>query len=100
MTNKKPPSLILKNFSAVRTNNDGLIIVSFDAKKLSYYDNLKDGEILNPRIFLSDFLNKKEMELSSTNASYLNDEGNFILKNNVNIKMTDSNNNSFFFNLT
>jgi LPS export ABC transporter protein LptC len=97
LTNKKPPSLILKNFSAVRTNNDGLIIVSFDAKKLSYYDNLKDGEILNPRIFLSDFLNKKEMELSSTNASYLNDEGNFILKNNVNIKMTDSNNNSFFF---
>ena len=41
LSNKKPPSLIMQNFSAVRTNNDGLIIVSFDAKKLNYYDNLK-----------------------------------------------------------
>ena len=96
LSNKKPPSLIIKNFSAIRTNNDGFIILSFDAKKLNYYDNLKDGEIFNPRIFLADLPNKKEIELSSSKASYLSNEGTFILKNNVNIKMSE-NNSTFFF---
>jgi len=95
LSNKKPPSLIIKNFSAIRTNNDGFITLSFDAKKLNYYDNLKDGEILNPRIFLADLPNKKEIELSSEQASYLSNVGNFILKNNVNIKISE--NNSIFF---
>ena len=97
LSNKKPPSLILENFSAIRTNNDGLIIVSFDAKKLNYYDNSKDGEFFYPRIFLADFLNKKEMELSSTRASYLNNVSKFILQNNVSIKLNESHNNSFTF---
>ena len=87
LSNKKPPSLILKNFSAIRTNNDGLIIVSFDANKLNYYDHLRDGEIFNPRIFLADFPNKKKIKLSSTNASFFGNEDSFILKNNVNIKL-------------
>ena len=87
LSNKKPPSLIIKNFSAIRTNSDGFIILSFDAKKLNYYDNLKDGEIFNPRIFLADLPNKKEIELSSTQAFYFNNEEKFILKNNVNIKI-------------
>ena len=95
LSNKKPPSLIIKSFSAIRTNDDGFITLSFAAKKLNYYDNLKDGEIFNPRIFLADLPNKKEMELSSTQASYHSNEGNFILKNNVNIKI--SQNNSIFF---
>ena len=97
LSNKKPPSLILQNFSAIRTNNDGLIIVSFDAKKLNYYDHSRDGEIFNPRIFLADFPNKKEIKLSSKSASYKSNEGNFILKNNVNIEIIESNNNSFSF---
>ena len=97
LSNKKPPSLILENFSAIRTNNDGLIIVSFDAKKLNYYDNSKDGEFFYPRIFLADFLNKKEMELSSTSASYLNNVSKFILQNNVSIRLNESQNNSFIF---
>lgn len=97
LSNNKPPSLILKNFSAIRTNSEGLIIVSFEATKLNYFDNLRNGELFNPRIFLADFPNKKEMELSSIKASYHNNQGNFILKNNVNIKLTESNNNSFFF---
>ena len=97
LSNKKPPSLILNNFSAIRTNNEGFIIVSFDAKKLSYYDHLRNGEIFNPKIFLADFPNKKEIKLSSKSASYKSDEGNFILKNNVNIKITESNNNYYFF---
>jgi len=97
LSNKKPPSLILKNFSAIRTDNEGLIIVSFEATKLNYFNSLRNGELFNPRIFLADFPNKKEMELSSMEASYLNNEGNFILRNNVNIKLTESNNNSFFF---
>jgi LPS export ABC transporter protein LptC len=97
LSNNRPPSLILKNFSAIRTNNDGLIIVSFDAKELNYHDNLKNGEIFNPRIFLADLPNKKEIELSSTNATYNNKEGSFILKNNVKIKVVESNKNSLFF---
>ena len=96
LSNKKPPSLIIKNFSAIRTNNDGFIILSFDAKKLNYYDNLKDGEIFNPRIFLADLPNKKEIELSSSQASYLSNEGTFVLTNNVNIKISE-NNSTFFF---
>ena len=87
----------MKNFSAIRTNSEGLIIVSFEATKLNYFDNLRNGELFNPRIFLADFPNKKEMELSSIKASYNNNQGNFILENNVNIKLTESNNNSFFF---
>lgn len=96
LSNNKPPSLIIKNFSAIRTNNDGFIIVSFDAKKLNYYDNLNDGEIFNPRIFLADLPNKKEIELSSSQASYLSSEGTFVLTNNVNIKISE-NNSTFFF---
>jgi len=72
-----------------------VLILSFDAKKLNYYDNLKDGEIFNPRIFIADLPNKKEIELSSNQASYLSNVGNFILKNNVNIKISE--NNSIFF---
>lgn len=97
LSSKKPPSLILKNFSALRTNDDGLIIVSFNASKLNYYDNLRNGEIVNPRIFLADLPNKKEMELSSTIASYYSADGNFVLKNNVNIKVTESNQKFFSF---
>ena len=97
LSNKKPPSLILQNFSAIRTNNDGLIIVSFDANKLNYYDHSRDGEIFNPRIFLADFPNGKKIKLSSTNASFFGSEDSFILKNNVNIEIIESNNNSFSF---
>ena len=96
LSNKKPPSLIIKNFSAIRTNDNGFIILSFDAKKLNYYDNLNDGEIFNPRIFLADLPNKKEIELSSSQASYLSNEGTFVLTNNVNIKISE-NNSTFFF---
>jgi len=52
--------------------------------------------ILNPRIFLADLPNKKDIELSSSQASYLGNEGNFILKNNVNIKISE-NKGTFFF---
>lgn len=97
LSKKKPPSLILENFSAIRTNKDGLIIVSFDAKKLNYYDNSRNGEFFYPRIFLADFVNKKEMELSSASASYINNENKFILRNNVIIRLSESNNNSFIF---
>ena len=97
LSNKKPPSLILQNFSAIRTNNDGLIIVSFNAKKLNYYDHSRYGEIFNPRIFLADFPNQKKIKLSSTNASFSGNEDSFILKNNVNIEIIESNNNYFSF---
>ena len=53
---------------------NGLIIVSFDAKKLNYYDNSKNGEIFQPRIFIADFPNKKKMQLSASNASYHDNE--------------------------
>ena len=96
LSNKKTPSLIIKNFSAIRTNDDGFITLSFDAEKLNYYDNLKDGEIFNPRIFLANLINKKEMELTSKQASYNNNDGNFVLKNNVNIRISE-NDSAFFF---
>ena len=97
VSNKKPPSLILNNFSAIRTNGNGFIILSFDAKKLNYYGNSKNGEIFQPRIFIADSLNKKRMQLSASNASYHDNDGSFILKNNVNIKITNNINDSFFF---
>ena len=89
LSNKKPPSLIIKNFSAIRTNNDGLIILSFDAKKLNYYDNLKDGEIFNPRIFLADLPNKKEIEFLHRGIAGRNFERKFRLADTI--KVTDAN---------
>ena len=37
------------------------------------------------------------MQLSASNASYHDNDGSFILKNNVNIKITNNINDSFFF---
>ena len=43
------------------------------------------------------FFEWKKIKLSSTNASFFGNEDSFILKNNVNIEIIESNNNSFSF---